>query len=152
MNSKHFADSSLIKKILIGIGSLVFLLLAFKAGEVVGYHKARFSYQWAQGYHRNFGGPRHGFFDDFSDKKDYINAHGTFGNVIKIDGDTLIISSQSNAEKVILINDKTLILRNRETIKASDIKIDDRVLVIGSGTAQGQIEAKFIRLLPNSLQ
>jgi hypothetical protein len=41
-----------------------------------------------------------------------------------------------------------MIERLRETVKISDLKVDDFVVVIGEPNDSGQIEAKFIRLLP----
>lgn len=151
MDFNKLFQSGKFKMALIAIATVIVLLLVFKAGEFVGYKKAGFSYRWAENYHRNFGGPREGFFRDF-DGKDYINAHGISGSIIKIDSlasssqATLIIKGDDNVEKTILVSDKTTIISRRETIKASDLKADDRIVVIGSPNEQGQIEAKLIRL------
>lgn len=149
MDFNKLFQSKKFKIALVAIGALIVLLLVFKAGEFVGYRKARFSYKWGENYNRNFAGPRSGFFGNFGlsfGDKDYINAHGTFGSIIKIDGSTLIVKGSDNVEKTILISDTTTITSRRETIKAGDLKIDDRVVVIGSPNEQGQIEAKLIRV------
>ena len=36
----------------------------------------------------------------------------------------------------------------RDEIKISDLKIGDFIVVIGSPNTDGQVEAKFIRLMP----
>jgi hypothetical protein len=138
------------------ICAIIVLLLVFKVGVVVGYKKAQFSYRWGENYHRNFAGPRGGFLGDFRRgflDRDYINAHGVFGSIIKIDSSTdvgraatIIVESGDNVEKNVLISDKTIITNRREAIKASDLKVDDRVVIIGSPNEQGQIEARFIRV------
>ena len=149
MDFNKLFQSKTFKRVLIGLGALIVLLLVFKAGEFVGYRKARFSYKWGENYQRNFAGPRGGFFGNFGrgfGDRDYTNAHGTFGSVIKIDGSTLIVKGSDNVEKTVLVSDKTTITSRRETIKTSDLKVDDRIAIIGSPNEQGQIEAKLIRV------
>ena len=137
-------------KALIAVGAaVILLLLVFGAGVKVGTLKARYSYKWAENYHKNFAGPKGGFFGDlkrgFKDR-DFIGAHGVSGSIIKIDGSTFIVNGGDNVEKTILVSEKTTITSRRETIKASDLKVDDRVVIIGSPNEQGQIEAKLMRL------
>jgi len=149
MDFNKIFQSKMFKIVLYGIGGFILLLLAFKTGMVVGFRKADFSYRWGENYHRNFAGPRGGFFKDFFDRN-FIDAHGTFGQIIKIDGSTLIIKGHNDVEKMILINDNTVIKRLKETIKIFDLKVDDYIVVIGEPNAAGQIEAKLIRVLPQS--
>jgi hypothetical protein len=156
MDFNKFFQLKTFRTGLIVIGALIVLLLVFKAGVFVGYKKAQFSYRWGENYHRNFAGPRGGFFGDFRrgfGDSDYINAHGTFGSIIKIDPSigpgqaaTLIVKGSDNTEKTILVSDKTTIASRREAIKINDLKVDDRIVIIGSPNEQGQIEAKFIRV------
>lgn len=142
-----FFQSKSFKILLIVIGALILILSGFKAGEFVGFRKARFSYRWAENYNRNFAGPRGGFMHQ-SFGKEYVDAHGTVGQIIKIDGNTLVIKGQNDVEKTILISDKTVINRLRDNIKVADLKVDDLVVVIGSPDDSGQIEAKLIRIMP----
>jgi hypothetical protein len=149
MDFNKYLQSKTFKGALVAIGALSVLLFVFKAGEFVGYGKANFSYRWGENYHRNFAGPRNGFLGNFGrgfGDKDFINAHGTFGTIIKIDGSTLVVKGRDDVEKIILISDQTIITRRRETIKSNDLKVDDRVVIIGSPNEQGQIEAKLIRV------
>ena len=147
MDTNKFFQSKTFKIILWCIAGFIILLGVFKIGTITGFKKANFSYQWGENYHRNFAGPGNGFFGDFDDKN-FIDAHGVFGQVIKIDGSTLVIRGSNNVEKIVLVKDNIIIERFRNTIKPSDLKIDDYVIVIGEPNDAGQIEAKFIRLSP----
>lgn len=155
MDFNKLFQSKSFKVGLIVLGAFIVLLLVFKAGVFVGYKKAQFSYRWGENYHRNFAGPRGGFFGDFGrdfgDRGDFINAHGTFGSVIKVDGNTIIVKDKDNVEKTVLISDNTVINKSRETIKVSDLKVDDSIVIIGSPNEQGQIEAKLIRVFDKEM-
>ncbi len=148
MDYNKFFQSKTFKIILGGVGVIIILLLVFELGKIVGFKKANFSYRWGENYHQNFGGPREGFFKDFSGR-DFIGAHGVFGQIMKIDGSTLVIKGQDDVEKIVLVNDKTVIERFRETVKITDLKVDDYIVVIGEPNDAGQIEAKFIRIMPS---
>ncbi len=142
-------QSRKFKIALLALGAFIVLLFVFCAGMAVGFRKADFSFKWGENYHRNFAGPRGGFFEDFIGR-DFINGHGVFGQIIKIDGSTLVIKGADNTEKIILVKDDTTINRLQEKIKAGDLKVDDQVVVIGSPNEQGQIEAQLIRVMPVS--
>ncbi len=131
----------------LSISTVAVICLIFGGGMYAGYHKARFSYQWGENYHKNFGGPRSGFMGDFSGK-DLINANGVAGQIMKIDSSTLVIKGRDNFEKIVAIKDDTIIRRLNETVKLSDLKINDFVVVIGEPNDSGQIEAKFVRTIP----
>jgi hypothetical protein len=145
-----------LKWVILGLVILVVIVFIFGVGIFVGERKARFSYRWAEQYHRNFAGPRAGFFDDWRSFPggDFIGAHGVFGQIIKIDPSTnsgqatLIIKGGDNVEKIVLVKDDTVIKSLQNTLKLSDVKVDDYIVVIGEPNDAGQIEAKFIRLLP----
>ena len=130
-------------KILYGVGSIIVLVLVFSLGVSVGFHKASFGHAWAENYERNFGTmPGRPPFDNFP------NASGAVGKIIKIGFPTIIVEDKDNTEKVVLIKDDTQIQKTQEKITENDLKIDDFVVIIGSPNTQGQIEAKFIRVMP----
>ncbi len=129
------------------LAAIAVIFLIFGIGMYVGYHKARFSYQWGENYHKNFGGPRGGFFEDFGGK-DLIDANGIAGQVIRVDGSTLVIKGRDNTEKIILVKEDTTIMRFKESVKLADIKSDDFIVAIGEPNDSGQIEAKFLRIMP----
>jgi hypothetical protein len=137
------------KTILWAVGGLIVLLLVFKAGMSVGYKKAGFSYRWGENYHRNFSGPRHGFMNDFfSDKKDFIESNGAFGQIISVNGGTIVMRGRDNVEKIVLVKEDTTITRFREKVELSALKADDFIVAIGEPNSAGQIEARFIRIMP----
>ncbi len=151
MDLKSFFQSNLqskmFKRILIGIGVIIVLLLVFKAGEIVGFRKAGFSYQWGENYYRNFAGPRPGFPMDIGGR-DFLMGHGIFGSIIEITSSTLVVQDRDGAEKVILLSKDTVIKSFLDTISASDLKVNDNIVVIGSPNDTSQIEAKLIRVVP----
>jgi hypothetical protein len=148
-----------LKWIIIGLVGFGLIVLIFGAGIFVGEMKARFSYRWAESYHKNFAGPKEGFFGDWRvpppSAGDFIEGHGVFGQIMKIgsstesgEGATLVIKGRDDMEKIVLIKDNTVIKSFRETIKFSDLKVDDYIVIIGEPNDAGQIEAKFIRVAP----
>jgi len=147
------SSRDILKGIIIGLAVFVVIVLIFGAGIFVGGMKAKFSYRWAESYHENFAGPRGGFLGDWRQLPpfpgDFIESHGTFGQIIKIEGNTLIIKGRGDVEKVVLVTEKTIIQSGRKDIKILDLKVDDQVVIIGSPNEQGQIEAKLIRVFPS---
>ena len=147
-----------LKKIIIGVAIFAAIVLIFGTGMFVGGMKARFSYQWLENYHKNFAGPRAGFLGDWRGfpRGDFIESHGTFGEIIKISAEggsasggndsDLIIKGRSDVEKIILISEETTVEKGRDTIKKEELKVGDRVVIIGSPNDEGQIEAKLIRI------
>ncbi|HTK04068.1 MAG TPA: hypothetical protein VL500_00630 [Candidatus Eisenbacteria bacterium] len=135
------------KRIFRFLVAIIVLLLVFHAGKAAGYHKARFSRGWEENYHRNFAGPRGGFRGDFREKE-FIDAHGTFGQILTTDGATLVIKGRDGVEKTIILSANTSINRFRDAIAASDLKADDFVVVIGEPDDQGRIAAKLVRVMP----
>jgi len=129
------------------IGCIIVALLIFRLGIYVGYKKANFTYGWGENYHRNFGGPQGGFFGDFNNRE-YMDAHGVSGQIIKIDGSTLIIKGRDNTEKNVQVNEDTMIRSLNNTIKVTDLKVNDFIIIIGEANNAGQIVAKFIRVMP----
>lgn len=151
MNDNQFFQSKIFRVATWMIAGLILLLLVFKIGLSIGYKKAGFSYRWGENYHRNFAGPRGGFFNNFKNgfgDRNFINAHGIFGSIIKIEGNAIIVKSRDDVEKIILVKDNTTITRFRDKAQLSDIKVDDNIVIIGEPNEVGQIEAKFIRVMP----
>jgi hypothetical protein len=149
MDINKLFQSKVFKGAVLGIAAVLIFLVGFRVGLTVGARKADFSYHWGENYHRNFGGPRGGFMmmKDFGDR-DFIEANGAFGQIIKIDGPTLVIKGRNDVEKIILLKEGAVIKRFMETIKPMDLKLDDHIVVIGEPNDAGQIEAKLIRIIP----
>jgi hypothetical protein len=143
----------ILKWIIVGLLAIVVIVLVFGLGVFVGEKKAKFSYLWAENYHRMFAGPKAGFLGNlrmlpFPPFDEFIEGHGTFGEIIKIEGNNLVVKGRGNVEKVIVVTEKTVIKSGREDIKFSDLKIGDMIVIIGSPNDKGQIEAKLIRVFP----
>ena len=144
-NLKKVFESKILTRVIYGIGIAVAVLLIFSVGVMTGFHKVSFERDWGENYKHNFGmiPPPFPFGNDH-----FPNAHGAIGKIIKIELPTVIVEDKDNTEKVILIKDDTKIQEMQNSLTKEDLKIDDFVVVIGSPDAQGQIEAKFIRLMP----
>jgi len=136
-----------INKIIIILVAFILLFSVFSLGMFVGERKANFSFRWAEQYHKNFAGPRNGFFQDFMGK-DFMESNGTFGKIIQINENSIIVSGRENTEKVILITKNTIIRCQKKDMSISDFKINDEVIIIGEPNQDGQIDAKLIRVMP----
>jgi hypothetical protein len=149
-NLAEIARSKTFRVVLYSLLALVLLAGVFNIGVAVGYRKANFSYSWGENYHTNFGGPRSGFMEKLPPplqmKDDFINANGTTGPIIKIDGNSLIIKGKDSVEKTIVATEKTTIVSGRQNLKVSDLKVGDLTVTIGQPNSNGQIEATLIRV------
>ena len=142
---KKVFESKVSFRILCGIGVIIVALLIFSAGVTVGFNKASFGHAWGENYERNFG-PRPN--SPLFGQDNFPNGNGAIGKIIKIELPTIIVQDKNNLEKVILIDTNTQIQEMRGNVATGDLKIDDFVVVIGTPNPQGQIEAKFIRVMP----
>ncbi len=145
MDTAAFFRSVWFTRALYGLGGLIVLLTVFQLGVVVGFHKARFSYRWAENYHRTFGGPRAGLWGDVEDHE-FMDSHGLVGTVIKVDGTSVVVKGSDGLEKVISTTPATTLERGRQVVQLSDLKVDDKIVVLGSPQDDGSIAAKFIRI------
>lgn len=145
INIPEFFHSKKFVWALKGIAALVILLVVFQLGIFVGFHKAGFSYRWGENYHRAFGGPRGGFMKDF-EGHDFVNGHGTTGVVVKIDKDSFVVKGNDSVEKIITLSQTTALERGKTHISLADLKVDDRVVIIGAPDNNGSIEAKVVRV------
>jgi len=144
-------NSDILKWIVIGLAGFAVVVLIFGVGMFVGGTKARFSYRWAENYHKNFGGPRDGFLGDWQKMPlpfpdDFIEGHGVFGEIIKINNSDIVVKGREDVEKIIIIAEDTAIKIGRKTVKKDELKVGNRIVIIGSPNEQGQIEAKLIRI------
>ena len=80
--------------------------------------------------------------------RDFIESSGVFGPIIKIDANKIIIRGKDNVEKIVVVDNNTVIRRFQDTLKISDLKVDDPIVIIGNPDGAGQIMAKLIRVMP----
>ncbi len=146
----------ILKWAILGVAVFAIIVLIFGAGMFMGGMKARFSYRWAENYHQNFGGPREGFFGRLGKPPfppgNFIESRGSVGEIIKINDSDFVIKGQGDVEKVILITEETIIQKAVNKIGKEDLKVGERVVVIGSPNEQGQIAAKLIRIFDTASQ
>ena len=150
---KNLSRSKIFHLIIGLIIALVVLLVIFQAGRFVGFRQAMFSGRLGDNYYRALEGPSRGgplgmkgsrgFWSD-----DLPNSHGAAGKIIKINLPTLVVIGPDNLEKVIKVGGDTIIRSFRNAIKASDLKVGDSIVTIGTADESSQIVAKLIRLLP----
>lgn len=155
MDLKKCLQSKKFKVLLSVLGGVILALLIFQAGMFVGYRKAAFSFGYGDNYYRMFGerhhggfmGMRSGIFDE-----GLTESHGVIGKIVKVELPTIVVSGRDGIEKVVLITPDTIIRRLRDTIPSTDLKAGDMIAVIGSPNTRSEVEAKYIRLLPEQMQ
>ncbi|OGF23268.1 hypothetical protein A3D45_00810 [Candidatus Falkowbacteria bacterium RIFCSPHIGHO2_02_FULL_42_9] len=148
MSLKEMFKPTHLNKLLIILATMVVLVFVFSAGVLVGHEKGRFSRNWGENYYRNIIGPggRGRGMMDFG--RPEFNAHSGFGQIIKIEGNSLVVKGPDNVEKTIVINDQTAIQKFNQSLKIADLRVDDYIVVIGRPNNQGQVEARLIRVMP----
>jgi len=117
----------------------------------IGFKKANFSYRWEENYHQNFAGPKKGFIAELGrdfGNQDFIESHGIFGQIIKNESSSLVIKGPDNIEKIVLLNNDTIIKLQKQTVTKSELITNQYLVIIGEPNESGQLAAKFIRLLP----
>ena len=146
-NKKLFQNPDVLKWIIIGLAGFIVIILIFGAGMKVGTLKAKYSYRWADNYHKNFGGPSRGFVGNWRSfpRSDFIEGHGAFGEIIEINASGFVIQGRGDIEKIIVTTKDTVIKKGRETVEG-ELQVGIRAVIIGSPNEEGQIEAKLIRI------
>lgn len=144
----------IFQKFIFGLLTIVILFLVFGVGVFLGEKKAKFSYRWAEQYHKMFAGPPGGFLGNWRSfpRREFIEAHGNFGEIIEMKENEFVIKGKDDVEKVILLSDKTIIQKGRERIKKENLKVGNFAVIIGSPNEEGKIEAKFIRIFNGELK
>lgn len=145
-------QKDILKRVVISLAGFAVVGLIFGTGMFVGGLKAKFSYRWAESYHKNFAGPGGGFLGDWRQfpAGDFISGHGAFGEIIEVNDSGFVIKGRGDVEQVVVVSiDDTVVKQGRATLKdgfKDSLKVGDRVVIIGSPNEEGQIEAKLIRI------
>lgn len=137
--------SKIFKFTIAFLAELIFLIGAFSLGMNVGFHKAGFTYSWNQNYPNNFGGPK--ILAMPPPNSAFFNPHGLDGTILSVDKNTLVIKDGDNNEKTVIIPPQTSIRQNFQNLQPADLKTGEEIVIIGEPNPQGQINAKFIRVL-----
>ncbi len=140
-------ESKKVKAVLWIFGGLAVLFVIFGFGIAVGYHKAMYASHWRDNYTRNFYGPDpNGFFDTFTEPVPW-NAHGVAGSIIDITSSTISVRDHEENERSIVIFPGTVIQRLAQRIDWRDLSDGEQITAIGEPTPEGQLDARFIRVL-----
>ena len=142
---ESLADTT-TKRIATLIVALILALVIFQAGVTVGFRKAHFAKSWNDNYFKNFGPHKKGFPVPMPGQ--FPNAHGTIGKIISVNFPTFIVEDRDKTEKIITLTDTTKIRKMDNDGQQADLSVDTYVVVVGDPNDQGQINAKFIRIIP----
>jgi len=151
MSNTEFFQSKYFKTATITIGIILIALISFAIGMDVGFHKAKFSYNWGDNYERNFVGPHMpppgpmGYFQDFQDRE-FRNAHGVSGEIISIADNSILIKDRDDKENTVSIDENTIIKKRQENLDLSGLKQGDKIVVVGRPGDNGMIKADIIRV------
>lgn len=150
-------------------GGITATALVFGAGVSVGFHKARFAAQWGGNYEKNFGFEREGRDRNFGrqgmmrgardlgqnflpplpgNPGSMMNSHGVAGQILSIGSTSLAVKDIDGIEKTVSFASTTPVSEGWNNASVSSLKIDDKIMVIGQASSTGQIQAKFIRVMP----
>jgi len=155
MNIRETAKSKGVKLAAFIIGIILIAIVIFAAGVSVGFHKARYSYQWGENYERNFAGPGRGMgpfggvMREFSGHDNFRNPNGLAGTIISVTDNNLVVKDQDSKENTVAVTDKTIIKDGPNDIKISDLKTDERIVVLGKPGDNGVVNADLIRVFDN---
>jgi hypothetical protein len=78
-------------------------------------------------------------------------SHGAIGKITQIEGNTLWLQKHDGTQQAVLIENRTRVERSTPAkvikISARDLKVGDRVIVVGVPDERGSIRATVIRIL-----
>ena len=134
--------NNLTRGLILGLGIALAVVTVFSFGMFVGEQKARFSYLWGRNYHGPLGGPPIGM----GRPKGFFGGHGAAGVVIDKKKDSLVVRGPDNAEKTVLIDKNTYLIKGRQKVGLKEINNGDQVVVMGFPDSKGRIKARLIRI------
>lgn len=124
-----------LRRGLIATGAALAILCIFGAGFVAG--------RWnALPLRGPFSPPVRGLF--------FRGAHGAIGTIQAINDQIVTIQTRDGKTQMILMDNNTRFDKNFQKITLSDLKVGDQILVIGSPSADGQINARLVSVIDPS--
>lgn len=142
MDEQEVKKTGYSRGLIVGLAVAFTVVVVFSFGMFVGEQKARFSYRWGRNYHEAFGGPPIGM----GRPQGFFGGHGADGMVVDKGPNRLVLRGRDNAEKIILIDRRTFIVKGRAKIGLKDIKERNAAVVMGSPDKKGRIKARLIRI------
>jgi hypothetical protein len=118
------------------LGILVFVAI-FAAGLQVGLRRAQYDKAWRNQYLENFG-----------PSNQPPSDHGTIGKILSTPLPLVIVEDRSGIEKTIVIGPNTNIRDGNVSLTSLQLTPDEFIVAIGDPDSNGQIQARFIRVLP----
>lgn len=147
---KEFFTSKIVFGVLIGLGACVLLLGSFALGVTIGQRKAAHLCAWGQNYDQMFGPQRHGppLARFPFNSAETPESQGVFGKVLSVSGSDIVVQGKDNVEQNVLVTTSTVIRNGAGQGSLQGIHPDVQASVFGPSNAQGQIEARLIRIFP----
>lgn len=144
--------SKTFQKVIVSLAMFLLLILVFSAGVRVGHRRTLFAYRFNEQHFGPFGGPPgfpgEGPFPELRGKR-FLISRGAFGTIADIDSSSsVLLVASSEGEKTVSVASDTLIVAGRHPAVFSDLRVADRVVVIGRPDEDGNIRAKIIRIQP----
>jgi hypothetical protein len=145
---EDFLQSKGLKKTIVYLSIVLLAVFCFGLGIYVGLREADLSFEWAESYGHNFGGPNMGPMGMTNFQRDFTDPNGGTGKIIQIEDGSITIQDSDNTEKKFLIDQNTSFVSQHQNMHLSNLKVGDCIVVIGSPESSGDISARFIRMLP----
>lgn len=145
--------SRLMFGVMLGILTVIIVLGVFWLGVSVGSHRSRFACQWGERYGAMMGMPDFGPGNrmGFAPPPGGLDPNGADGEVVSKNGREIIVKGRDGVEKSVVIPETADVRKGRENVKPENISVNDMVVVFGSPTGTGQVEAKLIRIFDRNL-
>ncbi len=138
-----------LRGVIIGLALFIGLLLIFKAGVFIGMEKAEYTDQLNARNPQAVQGQRFGMMRGLTDRG-MMSSSSTIGVISKIDGTTLTVTEKDGTEKTVVVDDKTIIRKDRAEIQVTDVKTTDQVVAFGQPDQNGNIIATLIHVQPST--
>lgn len=133
------------------VAEIVLLLIAFRIGVLVGYHKAQFSFEWGQRRynevaHMHSGRGMGGTFANWFGHE-FMQAHGVSGTVISSSDTQLVVRDDDGNDKTVSMTTSTPVRGDQNATSTARINPNDNVLVVGSPASDGTIKATLVQII-----
>lgn len=125
-------------------GTIALVFVIFALGIYVGYRKAMFASDRGASYDRSvFGGTPPWLAGGMPG-----SAHGVIGTVVDVATTSLVVEDGNSDEEWVEVPSTTIIRMYDRTMGEDGMQVGERVVVIGQPGADGEIQARFIRVFP----
>ncbi len=132
------------------LGGLIVLIVVFGLGITVGYDRAGFAAGFDRNYFRIFfGGAPAGPIGMMAPPMP-VATHGVVGAVIDVGTSTISVTDDNSNEQSVAVSSGTVIRDGDATISIGGVAVGDHIAVIGEPNSEGQINARFIRVIATS--